>query len=402
MLVASCQPTYGLIENDTTACSRLDIFGPDGLLFPVLKSFTCDPEDQSGVEKVLQLVMHQAISVTEIFERFAEVEELSEAELPSYKWYYHGLYNARTAFVEKISKMDTSGEWSYHIRDVIKDLHFVNLWDGLWQEAMDICCSGYGIKQLHYMMHTRVVQQAKLPSSDPRPWMPDGGNLGSVAARLWDNFWPSIDGEPVRFHLPYHFHRLDLSSIEQHSELTHYTEDEPWGQRFYSLRWPGEFDDNASDAYDDEDDTADSYDDEEEDSFESDIGEDVETEAYGPLIDPDDLAEAVLVKPTGQRCTVCMEDHDYNYGDGRTMKLHTCGHYFHYECIRDWLNGASTNSNLCPECRIQFSDSRRLVRPVNSSQAEHELEANEDSDSDTSVTSSDQEWWASHRPADSV
>ena len=46
------------------------------------------------------------------------------------------------------------------------------------------------------------------------------------------------------------------------------------------------------------------------------------------------------------------------------MKLNSCGHLFHYKCIFEWLNGTASNSNLCPECRIQFSEQRRPVRPV--------------------------------------
>jgi hypothetical protein len=60
-----------------------------------------------------------------------------------------------------------------------------------------------------------------------------------------------------------------------------------------------------------------------------------------------------------------MEDHFHSHCDGRrTLKLKTCGHYFHLECVRDWLNGPSPNSNLCPECRVQFSGTRRHVRPI--------------------------------------
>jgi hypothetical protein len=379
----SCQPKYGAAEHDTASCSRLDIFGPGGLLFPVLEVFTRDPEDESGVEQVLQLLMHQAMSVTHIFERSLQIGEWSEARMPSYEWYFYGLREARAAFIDRIRMADQSREWSYHIRDGLKDLHFLNLWDGLWQQAIDICRSGeHNIEHIHYKMHMWLVQQTKLPSSDPRPWIPNGSNLGSIAARLWDTFWPSIDGEPVRsqeFYSPYLLPSLDLLRIERCGELINYVEEEDWGHRFYLLER-------------DEDNEADFNDDEDEDSFEPAIEEDVEMEAYGPLIDPNDLAEAVHIKPTGQRCTVCMENHDYNWGDGRTMKLGTCGHYFHYECIRDWLNGTSTNNNLCPECRQQFSEDRRSVRPVNSSAAveDEELDENLDLDLDSDSTFDDQ------------
>jgi hypothetical protein len=84
---------------------------------------------------------------------------------------------------------------------------------------------------------------------------------------------------------------------------------------------------------------------------ETDINDVASVEAYGPTIDPNDVAEITTIKPTDQLCTICSEDHFFSHSDGRTMKLNTCGHYFHFECIRDWLNGTSPNSNLCPECR---------------------------------------------------
>jgi hypothetical protein len=112
-----------------------------------------------------------------------------------------------------------------------------------------------------------------------------------------------------------------------------------------------------------------SEDDEDEDG-QPDIG-DVATlepttlEAYGPTINvDDDVTTAVTITPTDQQCMIYLQDYVSSRGEGRTVKLSICGHYFHHDCIGDWANGTKPNSNRCPECRVEFSVRKRTVRPV--------------------------------------
>ena len=99
---------------------------------------------------------------------------------------------------------------------------------------------------------------------------------------------------------------------------------------------------------------------------EMDVNETAGVEAVGPAIEPTLATEVMTLEPEEQqnRCTICMKDHSYNHGDGRTLKLNAYGYYFHYKCIYGWLNGSSPNRNLCPECRAQFSVQLRQARPV--------------------------------------
>ena len=41
-------------------------------------------------------------------------------------------------------------------------------------------------------------------------------------------------------------------------------------------------------------------------------------------------------------CSICMEDLSKE-----TLKVVKCGHFFHKDCIKQWLN----NNNTCPLCR---------------------------------------------------
>jgi hypothetical protein len=146
--------------------------------------------------------------------------------------------------------------------------------------------------------------------------------------------------------------RPDLEAIESHREPRHLRLGR--GRRFYGDTLPAGLNDTWSDTSGESEDL---------DIIEP--GDLAAVEAYRPIIDIFAVADVIRFdKPEGQQCTVCREDHFYSHGHGRTVKLHTCGHYFHLECIRDRLNGTSVNRSLCPECRIRFSEQRRTVRTI--------------------------------------
>jgi hypothetical protein len=85
-----------------------------------------------------------------------------------------------------------------------------------------------------------------------------------------------------------------------------------------------------------------------------------------------------------ENCSICMEDYTFV-----SVKLDNCGHFFHYRCLHDWLNGTSPNSNLCPECRARVCK-RKKVRFAGDSDDEMDYEMY-DSDIDMDEWESDWE-----------
>jgi hypothetical protein len=85
---------------------------------------------------------------------------------------------------------------------------------------------------------------------------------------------------------------------------------------------------------------------------------------YGPALHPKEFAEVVvgIEIPNDQNCTICAETFEWWNTRNRCLKLQGCGHYFHEECLRQWIIGVAPNSNPCPECRTEICSNRRPVR----------------------------------------
>jgi hypothetical protein len=202
-------------------------------------------------------------------------------------------------------------------------------------------------------MHKWVVQTIELPFSDPKPVSPK--NVAAITKERCPHHWmedvnntPKMDPGDFKPVLKDYADKMDLVSIKQRPSLRSLILGKD--RRFYS-----DMDtDSESDA--DED-------------GEPDIGdiatlEPTKMEAYGPTINVGDVATAVTTPLTDQQCMICLQDHVSSRGKGRTVKLLTCGHYFHHDCIGDWADGTKPNSNKCPECRVEFCARKRTVRPV--------------------------------------
>jgi hypothetical protein len=91
---------------------------------------------------------------------------------------------------------------------------------------------------------------------------------------------------------------------------------------------------------------------------------DVELEPYGPRIYPDTYGIIVTAAPAGMICTYCqyeLED-DEESNLSTIIKLTTCGHKFHGECIDEWINGEFKGKDMvgCPCCRADICAPRPL------------------------------------------
>ena len=48
-------------------------------------------------------------------------------------------------------------------------------------------------------------------------------------------------------------------------------------------------------------------------------------------------------------CLICLIDYDFKKSPSKVSQL-KCGHWFHYQCIKEWFQHFS-NANECPICR---------------------------------------------------
>lgn len=50
-------------------------------------------------------------------------------------------------------------------------------------------------------------------------------------------------------------------------------------------------------------------------------------------------------------CNICLEEYTQKDSDEESARQLPCGHRFHLNCIKKWLDGGSTN---CPTCRNEL------------------------------------------------
>ncbi|KAI4675056.1 uncharacterized protein J4E88_007960 [Alternaria novae-zelandiae] len=356
--VATCGPVYGLAESNPALDHTHELFGPGGVLWSVMEVFTREPGNFSGIVGILDMVMQQTFNVALLFRYSYEHDDRSSNQKPAYKWYAMGLEQARTKYIYSVECQDPQALMPYHVRDGLKNIDFIGLWDAIWEKAYDMSLDFDSHPlDLEFNMFLWVMEQMRLPSSDPRPWIPranvaliterrckeyDQRREGGLIIAPGDFYTPAGD-----FHIPNFANKIDVEAILRSR-----------GPRFSSTGRGHRF-------YDEDDDSDTSDADDEEHAFpDFTVDDTASVEPYGPTISLIDLATDATTIPEDQCCTICMEDHVDGTRRSETVKLNSCGHLFHYDCIFEWLNGTSSNSNLCPECRIQFSEQRRPVRPV--------------------------------------
>jgi len=362
--LATCAPVYGSGELNSALAHSQELFGPGGVLWSVMEVFTREPGAKSGIVCILDSVIALALEIALIFKYSWEHHTRMHDQQPAYKWYAMGLEEARSKFRDEVHCQDPQALLSYHVRDVLKDIDFIGLWDAIWNKANLLSRTfGFDPRYLEFNLFIWAVQQMKLPSSDPRPWIPLANVALITEMRCKEykmNTGGALNSAPSDFDIPPEdFNISDIFKGRVNVEVILHSR----GPRFSST--------GRGQSFYDEDDNPEiaDADDAEHELPDIAIDDTADVEPYGPVLDLTDLAAATTTVPEDQCCTICMEDHSHGSIDshGGTMKLDTCGHLFPYKCIFEWLNGTSSNSNLCPECRIQFSEQRRPVRPVSGS-----------------------------------
>jgi len=359
--VATCGPVYGLAESNSALDHSHELFGPGGVLWSVMEVLTREPGNFSGIVGILDMVIQQTLKVAVLFKRSLEYDGRAFNQQPAYRWYAMGLEEARTKYIYSVECQDPQALMPYHVRNGLKNIDFIRLWDAIWKKAYDLSRTWTSDPLvLEIYMFLWAVQEMRLPYSDPRPWIP-GSKVAFIVERRCKEYEINTSGvlniapdhiynlytPPNDFHLSNFSNKMNVKAILRSREPRFLSTGR--GHRFYEE--------------DDDPDTADT-DDVEDENLDLAFDDTADVEPYGPPLDLIDLAATTTAAPEDQCCTVCMESHSHSTSDGGTMKLNSCEHLFHYKCIYEWLNGTSSNSNLCPECRIQFSEQRRPVRPV--------------------------------------
>jgi hypothetical protein len=81
--------------------------------------------------------------------------------------------------------------------------------------------------------------------------------------------------------------------------------------------------------------------------------EDLAVEATGPRNDPRVVSNPVETVPTGEICTVCQSELD---SPTECVRLHTCTHLLHLDCLDRLINQAYTSMwhVACPMCRARI------------------------------------------------
>jgi hypothetical protein len=378
--LATPQPLYECADNEDKSRARFtdsDIFGVAGVLLPSF-SFATREEGSRDLGGLMRMLTRVAMDIADVWEYTLRHGHRQVTELPPFKWYEMGLPFARKSFMSLIRDCadELEDTLTHQLRDLLKSVPFVVVWDWLWQKARDLSVTLDPIvTELHSFLYTHVYESLSSLAT-PVFWNGQAQQHDAIVLQYWRAIdlrtvpWPPSRplGYPVL---------VDLEAIS--TTIAHKME-RHWGRRFYGDELPPGFSTDhglvdeflaiVQAAHEEDDESV-------PDELQQDINDGAEVEAYGPPINPLDFADVVSEanKPPEQNCTICAETFQ---SEANCMKLRDCGHYFHHLCICYWLNGVTANSNLCPECRAQICSDRRPVRAVPTNDAEETGSEDED------------------------
>jgi hypothetical protein len=220
--IASRGPRYGFVETNSIPDARRELFGPGGVLWNAMRSL---PEDsRKCIANILEVVVQQALNVALVFKYSWEHGFRASDLLPPYKWYANGLEQARKKYVLLVECRDPRTRLPYQVQESLLHINFVELWDGLWQKAVEFSTAvGFAPSRLDFYMYVWATYQMKLPSSDPKPEVCGNRNTAAIAEQRCQEHWtddlkavPKM--QPDGFHLPGLSDSLDVGTmLDSHS-----------------------------------------------------------------------------------------------------------------------------------------------------------------------------------------
>ncbi|KAH3940340.1 hypothetical protein HBI81_019350 [Parastagonospora nodorum] len=341
-------------------------FTRPGVLFAVAE-YAARENGARDIESLVHIIARAALDIVDIWDYTYRRGYRQRKGLPPFKWYYLGLVQSRKIFADMIEDCADTVDCmlSYQMRDFLKSVPFITIWDWLWQAAGEK--SNFMLQQddaldcdMYLFALVALKDTVGLSASELR-------RIVAVVDTDLDLYWNETSVSNMVSSRPSGYPVLvDFDHIE--STGTHYME-RHWGRQFYENHLPPGFSTDLRVVAD--------YDarllDVEEDSDENvpeellrDIYDSADLEVHGPSIDALEFAQTVGEddRPRRQNCTICADIFVSRTAKAICLRLRECGHYFHDHCLRDWMNSVAACSNLCPECRSQICENRRPVRLV--------------------------------------
>jgi hypothetical protein len=332
------QPMYTLPELHYLTPEDPKIFGQDGVIMPALQRLSFITPISGGMLYLIEKVLQQAKNVTGVWQRMTDKYGRDTAEV-EYRYYFCSLMQVRHKFIEHFghpSTLSNGQHVSFKMRDILKDIPFIPLWNALWlkakSRALGPARSKHSLSKWVLKAFALAIKQLGI---DPK-------DIITVAAKA--SFPLEIDYKAISKATQYS--RLALAWGCKWAHGLYPSESLEALQVFEAERESQQMPDGDGDII---------------------LGDAMSNpydlshlEAHGAYIDVKDYAEMASNPPEGQNCGICVED--YSGGEDDCVRISACGHFFHHNCINAWMNSVLANSNTCPECRAVICVERREIR----------------------------------------
>ncbi|KAI4919988.1 hypothetical protein J4E90_002128 [Alternaria incomplexa] len=369
------QPKY----NNSKDYQEGDHFITMKAIQPALRLFTMWPRcDEASIDSLVGIVMDIALNVAAIWDR-------NPCWYPSYATYVGGFVQARARFkniVEATPSLHGSQAevLPYHTRAALRKIKFRDIWDDLWAEAFALTMDKPIADHMYQGVmdqFARAMIQSKSQTVDMKALLRGMWRDGRLQFRTWIEMPEAVSSLSADGIRKGEFGGIPRTLAQRQTIGTDFYDSDEIHAFWCANNWQT---DNGENTGEDS-----------EDGFNLDaktlrnLYGRAYLEAYGPVMQPLDHAKWDLDIPQDQLCVVCLETHGL-----LGAKMSACGHYFHFACIKEWMNDTSPNSNLCPECRAQICNERRKVRMTgwmtdsedDSEDGENDFEDDEDEESD--------------------
>ncbi|KZM24083.1 uncharacterized protein EKO05_0010266 [Ascochyta rabiei] len=305
-----------------------------------------------GIVPVIKFYLRQAMTIADHWEAWVSADMgflASQSCMPDYSWCV-AIYKAMWQQFKKDLR-DPFSEYPYQIRDQLKLLSYMRVFEECWQwvhlEAGGIPADGFDGHNVRLQVHNNVLAKVR---DELQSY---GTDVTAVLDREFS--LKSLLDEQRIIHITHtdsYPYLDDIQTLENGLCKWFYPHLPGMTQEQYDARYP------VTEPDDDMDSVSEMNFHYEE--FELD---DVEVEAYGARLG---LADFALDKQPGADdiCTICQAV--IGLGDSaeqRCVGPFGCLDIFHAECLDDWVNGASKTSNLCPNCQTEITTQQRPHRP---------------------------------------
>lgn len=246
---------------------------------------------------------------------------------------------------------DPFSEYHYQIRDLLKICNYMRIFEDCWGwvhiVAKGMITDTFNGQLVRALVLSRVLNKVQ-DEFEPR-----ATNLGEILSEAFDDYRAHyvLQEEPlVNFAGIFgHPHLEETPGLEAGFCKEFYPELATMTQAQCDAR----FLDTNSEEDSDQDMEGMEY-----------VLEDVELEAYGAWIN---INEVTLTKQCAinDPCTICQTEVTLgSFGRQRCIGPVDCSDVFHAGCLEGWVNGASTTSNLCPNCQTEITTQLRPRRPT--------------------------------------